>query len=267
MKPSSKPLLQQIPVELIERSQFQPRRHFDNEALLELAQSIQNSGVLQPVLVRPLLNNRYEIIAGERRWRAAQMAGLHNIPCLVNQYSDEQAAEIAIIENVNRVDLNPIEEALGYQRLIDDFRYIHDEVGAVVGKSRAKITNSLRLLKLGRELQQWIVEEKLSEGHAKVLAGVDSSLQLMLATKCIAKAWSVRKLEEEIKLLESNHHRPAKKADANLKALEKQLTDHFGCKVAVDFSEHDVRGEIRINYQNLDILQGLLQKMGLDYKD
>ena len=158
-----KATLQQISIDLLLRGQYQPRQHFDPEKLQELANSIKSTGgLLQPIVVRPLAHQKYEIVAGERRWRAAQLAGLEEISCLVYQYTDEQALQASIVENTSRAVLNPIEEAQAYQRLIDEFHYLHEEVAASVGKSRAAITNSLRLLKLEQRVQHLIISNPLS---------------------------------------------------------------------------------------------------------
>lgn len=261
---SHKSELKFIPVERVHRSPLQPRQSFDQELLNELAQSIRSSGVIQPIIVRPMSDHQYEIIAGERRWRAAQLAELAEIPCLINHYSDDQALEVATIENVNRVDLNPIEEAKAYQRFIDQFDYIHEEVAAAVGKSRVKITNALRLLKLHQRCQDWLVEGKLSEGHGKVLAVIPPIEQVLLAEKIIARNWSVRRLEEEIKKMQ-RYSVPTVRRDPNLLRLEQCLSDTVGCRSEIDF--HDGIGQVKIDFQNLDVLQGILKKLGVDVSD
>src|SRR5579872_972310 len=201
----SRAQLLQISIDLLIRGKYQPRRHFDPTQLQELADSIKTTGgLLQPIVVRPLGNNQYEIVAGERRWRAAQLAGLSEISCLVSQYTDEQALQASIIENINRADLNPIEEAQAYQRLIDEFAYVHDEVAAAVGKQRSSITNALRLLKLDVKIQDYLITGKLSEGHGKILASLTRLQQLELAERCIQKNWSVRKIELEARKLQQN---------------------------------------------------------------
>ena len=254
--------LKTIPVEQIQRGKYQPRREFDCEALQELADSIKSSGLLQPIVVRPLKDNRYEIIAGERRWRACQLNQEQSISCLVKHFSNEQAAEAAAIENIIRVDLNPIEVAKAYQRLIDEFGYLHEEVAAAVGKSRVKITNALRLLKLDRSVQEYIIAGRLSEGHGKVLAALSHTIQRELVTKCLARNWSVRKIEQEIKKLHAENNPAARRKDVNLKHLEKTVSDQIGCKTAIIFDED--KGSINIQFTNLDVLQGVLNKMNID---
>jgi len=183
-----KPILKQLSLDQLMRGEYQPRRHFDATELQELADSIKTTGgLLQPIVVRPLTKNKYEIIAGERRWRAAQLAGFHEVSCLVNEFTDEEALQASIIENINRADLNPIEEAEAYQRLIEEFGYLHEQIATAVGKSRTSITNALRLLKLHPKVQEFLIQKKLTEGHGKILAGLDLTQQLKLAENCIQK--------------------------------------------------------------------------------
>lgn len=262
-KLQAKAELKLIPMEWLQRGKYQPRREFNTEALQELADSLQSNGLLQPIIVRPMSNDQYEIIAGERRWRAAQLAGWSEINCLVNRFSDEQAAEAAAIENIIRVDLNPIEEAQAYQRLIDEFGYIHDEIALAIGKSRVKITNTLRLLKLDPSLQKLLIEGKLSEGHGKTLAALSPSFQRELAQKCLAYHWNVRKLELEVKkLTQTTSTTKETQKDPNLAYLEKAVTDKIGCRTSIQFDVN--RGSLNIEFANLDILDGLLKKLKID---
>ena len=263
-----KPTLQQIPIDLLVRGKYQPRHHFDPEKLRELADSIKSTGgLLQPIVVRPLNNQQYEIVAGERRWRAAQLVGLDDVSCLVHPYTDEQALQASIVENISRSDLNPIEEALAYKRLIDEFNYLHEEIAASVGKSRTAITNSLRLLKLDPRVQTLLITGELSEGHGKILAGVPSQHQIALAERSVQKAWNVRKLEAEVKKLQtadtssSSHY-----SDANLKHLESALSDHLGNKVQMEYEERG-GGFLRIRFNNIDELEGHFDKIGFKYED
>ncbi len=258
-----KPELHYLSIDQLERGQFQPRRHFDAAQLQELAESIKNTGgLLQPIVARPLNHGKFEIIAGERRWRAAQLAGLTEVACLVSRYTDEQALQAAIIENINRADLNPIEEAEAYQRLIDEFHYLHEEVAAAVGKSRVSITNSLRLLKLDPRVKELLITEKLSEGHGKILAGLSLSQQFPLAEKCVEKNWSVRKIELEVKKLQdisSDGKEPY--SDPNIKKLEMALTDHVGNKVQIECEERG-GGQMIIRFNNIDELEGHFDRLG-----
>ncbi len=258
--------LKKLPVESLVRGKFQPRRHFDEDELRELAESIKTTnGLLQPIVVREIADNTYEIIAGERRWRAAQLAEITEVDCLLGRYSDEQAMEAAIIENVNRSDLNPIEEANAYQRMINEFGYIHEEIAATVGKSRAKITNALRLLKLEERVQQLLINGDLAEGHGKILAGIDERQQFTLAQQCVAKTWSVRKLEQAIKKQTQVTHKVSAK-DPNVKLLEKELSDHVGCPIKINYDEHG-HGQLTVDFHNKDILDGLFDKLNFKLQE
>ena len=258
-----KPTLQQIAIDLLVRGKYQPRQHFDPEKLRELADSILSTGgLLQPIVVRPLTGNQYEIVAGERRWRAAQLAGLSEVSCLVYPYSDEQALQAAIVENISRADLNPIEEAQAYQRLIDEFHYLHEEVAASVGKSRTVITNSLRLLKLDPRIQKMLIIGDLSEGHGKILAGLPQHQQYALAELAAQKNWNVRKMELEVKKIQQaanidNHAY----TDANVKKLEAALSSHIGNRVQIEYEERG-GGYMRIRFNNIDELEGHFDKIG-----
>ncbi len=255
----AKPQLKEIPVDRLQRGRYQPRRHFAEEELQELAQSIRSSGLIQPIVVRPISGENYEIIAGERRWRAAQLAGLHELSCLVSNYNDEQAAAVSTIENINRVDLNPIEEAQAYRRMILEFNYRHDEMAAIVGKSRVKITNVLRLLKCNKRVQQLLIDGKLSEGHGRALAALPSEEQERWAEHCAARGWSVRRLEREIK---ASHFSPKEKerGDPDIEILANELGDYLGCHVAVEFNEQHCR--LHIDCGNIEIFEGVLERIG-----
>lgn len=260
----TKATFQHLSIEKLIRGRYQPRKHFDKAALEELATSIKSSGIIELIIVRPK-EEQYEIIAGERRWRAAQLVGLDIVPCVINNYTDEQAAAVTTIENIQRQDLNPIEEAQAYQRLVDDFHYRHEDIGMMIGKSRAAITNSLRLLQLDRRLQQWLIEGLLSEGHGKILAGVNHLEQYPLAQRCIEQALSVRQLE---KLLKEPHHLPIiNKQSKLLKHFEEQLSEQLCAEVKVEEDTNQQKGGwLRIRFHNPEILEGILDKMGLTYK-
>jgi ParB family chromosome partitioning protein len=261
-----KTTLQQISIDLLTRGKYQPRRHFDTEQLRELAESIKTTnGLLQPIVVRPLTSGQFEIIAGERRWRAAQLAGLTEISCLVSAYSDEQALQASIIENINRADLNPIEEAQAYQRLIDEFAYLHDEVAAAVGKSRAKISNALRLLKLDPRVQELLISCRLSEGHGKILAGIPLAQQFQLAEKSLQKGWSVRKIEAATKKLSNSDSQASPYNDANIKHLETALSGHVGNQVKINCEDRG-GGYVKIRFNNVDELEGHFEKLGFKYE-
>lgn len=263
----SRPQLLQIPIDQLARGKYQPRKFFDPVQLQELAESIKTTGgLLQPIIARPLKDKKFEIIAGERRWRAAQLAGLTEVACLVSHYTDEQALQAAIIENINRADLNPIEEAEGYQRLIDEFGYLHEEVAAAVGKSRAKITNALRLLKLDPRVQQLLISGHLSEGHGKILAGVPLSHQFQLAQLSIEKNWAVRKIEMEAKKLQQPTSAEGLYSDPNLAHLETALSDHVGNAVKIDCEERG-GGYMKIRFSNIDELEGHFERLGFAYSE
>lgn len=261
-----KSTLQHIPVDLLIRSKYQPRQYFDPDKLRELADSIKSTGgLLQPIVVRPI-GQQYEIVAGERRWRAAQLAGLSEVSCLVCYYTDEQALQAAIVENISRADLNPIEEAHAYQRLIDEFHYLHEEVAAAVGKSRTAITNSLRLLRLEPKVQSLLVAGQLTEGHGKILAGLKPHQQLELAERCAQKGWNVRKMELEAKKLQQTIESSHRYADANVKHLETALSEHIGNRVHIEYEERG-GGAIKIRFSNIDELEGHFERIGFKYNE
>jgi ParB family chromosome partitioning protein len=262
----SKPILQSLGIDQLVRGKYQPRHHFDPALLQELADSIKSTGgLLQPIVVRPLANGKYEIVAGERRWRASQLAGMSEISCLVSHYTDEQALQASIVENINRADLNPIEEAFAYQRLIDEFHYLHEEVAAAVGKSRTTVTNALRLLKLDARVQELLITGKISEGHGKILAGISLQHQFPLAERCIQKGWSVRKIELEAKKLQNPVNNTGPFSDANIRHLETALSDHVGNQVHIDCEEKG-GGTVKIRFNNIDELEGHFERLGFKYE-
>ena len=261
-----KPILQQVSIELLHQGHYQPRQHFDKEKLQELAESIKSTdGLLQPIVARPIGNGQFEIVAGERRWRAAQLAGLMEVSCLIYPYTDEQALQAAIVENINRADLNPIEEANAYQRLIDEFQYLHEEVAASVGKSRTAITNALRLLKLDPRIQEMLIDNRLTEGHGKILAGLSLHEQMPLADRTIKYQWSVRRIEQEVKkLLQAKSNDNHTYSDANLKHLETSLAEHLGNRVNIQYEDKG-GGYLQIRFNNVDELEGHFAKIGFQY--
>lgn len=266
-----KATLQEIPIEKLVRGRYQPREHFDPIKLQELSESIKTTGgLLQPIVVRPLPSSsekKYEIVAGERRWRAAQLAGLAEVSCLIDEYTDEQALQAAIIENINRSDLNPIEEAQAYQRLIDDFDYLHEEVAASVGKSRTVISNAVRLLKLDKRVQQLLISGELTEGHGKILASLSPAQQIQLAEAARQKKWNVRKLELETKKCQhTTFTKPKNYDDVNLKRLEVALSQHVGNRVEIACEERG-GGYMRIWFSNVDELEGHFDRVGFKYDE
>lgn len=258
--------IRSLAIEKLKRGIYQPRRQFDEEELEELALSIRANGLIQPIVVRPLLDGGYEIIAGERRWRAAQRAGFDEVMCLVRNYSDAQAAAVTTIENVIRKDLNPIEEARAYQRLLDEFHYSHEEIAAVIGKSRAKITNMLRLLRLERPVQDYLITGQLSEGHGKLLAGLVPKVQTKLAIEAVQQAWSVRQLEQAVRKAVENHATETTPNDPNLQALERKISEQLGTPIKLDHNAKDKGGWLNIRYYDTGTLEGLLDKIGVKYE-
>jgi ParB family transcriptional regulator, chromosome partitioning protein len=246
-----------LPIELLKRNPFNPRRAFSEVQLDELAQSIRDRGIIQPLIVRPAGNDNYEIVAGERRWRAAQRAGLHDVPVVVVEVNDREAFQLAIIENVQRADLNPIEEANAYQRLADEFDYSQEEVAKTVGKSRPHVANTLRLLKLTKPVQELITTGKLDAGHARILVGLDD--QGELANLIAERGYSVRQVEAMIRERTARAPRKPRAKDANSRAFEKRLTDALGLQVTLN--QRRDGGVLHIRYSNLDQLDDIARKL------
>ncbi len=249
--------VQQIPLELIEPNPYQPRQHFDEEKLQELAQSIAELGLLEPVLVRRT-GQTYQLIAGERRVRAARIAGLSEVPALVKDFGDLEVMQVALIENLQREDLNPIEEAEGYQRLIDEFGFTQSQAAQAVGRKRSSIANALRLLNLEESEKQMVQEGQLSVGHAKVLLGVaNKKKRAELAKKVVSEDLSVRQLEELVKKPERVPRGTAKMRSPELVQLEEDLQRRFGTKVTVTYKKG--AGRISIEYYSDEELERLLE--------
>lgn len=248
----------QLPVTALQRGKYQPRTQMHEEAIAELAASIKSQGMIQPILVRPIASGRYEIIAGERRWRAAQRAGLKEVPVLVRDVRDEAALAMALIENIQREDLNALEEAAGIQRLIDEFGMTHQSAGEAVGRSRTAVSNLLRLLQLPASVQQKMLDGALDMGHARALLGLPSTRQLELAERIVAQGLSVREVERQVAQLGADA--PVKRQRAvsrDLKDLEEELSDHLGASVEIR-SRGKGRGKLEIEYRSLDQLDALL---------
>ena len=214
-------------------NKYQPRKIFDEANLEDLTNSIKERGMIQPIIVRKSNNekSKFEIIAGERRWLAAQKAGLHNVPVVVTEADDLKSLEFAIVENVQRHDLNPLEEAQGYKRLIDDFNYDQDKVSKFIGKSRSYITNSLRLLSLPSEVIRLIEEKKITAGHAKILVGLENAV--FIANKIITKKLSVRQTENFVKIFKSKRSKSNKSKDSNVRDLEDSLSEKIGLNISI----------------------------------
>ena len=242
----------------VEPDRDQPRKEFDAEGLEELAQSIRQYGILQPILVNRS-EGYYKIIAGERRWRAAKLAGLEQAPILVKELTDEKAFEISLIENIQRQDLNPIEEALAYRRLMDEYHMTQETVAERVGKSRSGIANALRLLQLEPEVQQWVQEGSLSSGHAKVLSGVSAG-QTELAKKAIDEGWSVRQLEKAVKAWGQVRKQKETLVIPQYQEVEKKIRDILGTKVNIQYGKR--KGKIEIEYYSEEDLERLMMLFG-----
>ena len=258
-------ILKEIAIENLSVSPFQPRKDFPLETLKSLAETIKRVGILEPLLVRKsLTSDSYQIIAGERRWRDAQIAGLSTVPCLIKQYTDEQSAQISIIENVCREALDPISQAQAIKKLIEEFDYTHEAIGEILGLHRTAITNSLRLLTLDVRIQAFIKEEKLSETHGQMLAGIPQHNQYPLAHQAAAKNWSSRQLERAIKELTKNNIMYKLKKDVDIAKLEQQLSEKLGCSVIVGQNKKK-KPFLTINFSNLDQMQDILEKLG--YKE
>ena len=253
-----------ISISEIVRGKYQPRKIFNKESLDELANSIRERGVVQPIIVRKSkeFNNKYEIVAGERRWLASQNAGLNEIPAVVIEADDIKALEFAIVENVQRSDLNPVEEATGYKRLMDDFGYDQEKVGKFIGKSRAHIANCLRLLTLPKDVINLIEIGKITQGHAKVLVGMENAN--LLAKKIVEKKLSVRQAESLVNLFKKPKKMKLISKDSNLKDLENILINKLGIRVSIK-NKRNNSGSISFNYKDLDQLNKIIYVIKANY--
>ena len=253
-----------ISISSIVRNKYQPRKKFDKESLEELTASIRERGIIQPIVVRASedQDEKYEIIAGERRWQAAQNAGLHEVPVIIIKADNLKSLEFAIVENVQRKDLNPIEEAEGYKRLIDDFQYDQEKVSKFIGKSRAHISNCIRLLSLPKEIIELIIEEKISQGHAKILVGLENAI--LLAKKIISKKLSVRQTENLVRLIKTKNNYSNKRKDPNILSIEEELSDKIGMRVFVKNKRNNT-GIISLEYKAVDQLDRLVEIIKKNY--
>jgi ParB family chromosome partitioning protein len=250
-----------LPVARIRPGRYQPRTRMDQEALAELAASIQAQGLMQPVLVRPVDRDRYELIAGERRWRAAQMAGLQEVPALVREVADEAALAMSLIENIQRENLNPMEEAAGLQRLVDEFRMTHEQAADAVGRSRSATTNLLRLLKLAKPVQAMVMEGVLEMGHARALLALDGARQIEAANRIAARGLSVRETEALVgRLQRGSSARRKVRGDRDLARLEEEVSGRLGTTVQIRPGRKG-RGTIVVHYSGLDHLDEILKKL------
>ena len=256
--------LKMLAIDLIQQGPFQPRRDFDQDALNGLAESIKTQGLVQPILVRPTVGGHsYEIVAGERRWRAAQIADVHHIPVIIKDVTDSEAMCLALIENIQRQDLNPLEEASALERLINEFEMTHDAVAEAVGRSRPAVSNLLRLLELDDRVKRMVETGKLDMGHARALLSLSSSKQLEAASRIVKQGLSVRATENLVKQLsDDNGQNNLKKdsKDSNITKLESDLSERLAAKVSITHQSSG-RGKLQISYNSLDELEGILKRL------
>jgi len=254
-----------LPIEYLKSSRFQPRKDFDPARLQELADSITAQGVIQPLVVRPIGENRYEIVAGERRWRAAQLARLHDIPVVVRDISDQSALAIALIENIQREDLNPLEEAEALKRLQEEFALTHQQIADAVSKSRATVTNMLRLNELNPEVKELLLMRKIEMGHARAILSLDLRSQGELAKKIAAKNLNVRETEALVRKhqeeAKNNPQQQTKSLDPDIARLQERVTQSIGAQAQIKHSEKG-SGKLIISYDSLEQLEGVLERLG-----
>jgi ParB family chromosome partitioning protein len=263
--PKNEGSLQTLSITDLKPGKYQPRSIMQEEALHALSQSILKQGVMQPIIVRPIGNNQYEIIAGERRWRAAKLANLNEVPVIIKNIPDESALAMALIENIQREDLNPLEEAIGIKRLIDEFNMTHEEAADAVGKSRVTVSNLLRLLTLTKPVQDRLLTGKIDMGHARALIGLEGSQQIMLCEEAIQKNLSVREVEALVKNLQNGYKKDtpkssSKKMNADVRQLEESLAETLGASVTIDAKKNG-SGTLKVHYRNLEQLDEILHKI------
>lgn len=252
--------LREVPIDLIQRGRYQPRRDMDPVTLQELADSIRQQGVMQPVVVRPIAEGRYELIAGERRWRATQMAELDSIPAIIRDVPDEAAIAMALIENIQRENLNPIEEAFALQRLQDEFGLTQAQVAEAVGKSRTTITNLLRLIGLTEDVRLMLEHGDLEMGHGRAMLTLQPEQQMQVAKQVVAKSLSVRQTEALVRRVQQetpDRKKPKGEVDPNIRALQDDLAERLGARVSIDHGQKG-KGKLVIAYSSLDELDGIL---------
>ncbi len=261
--------LRTLPVDVVVRGQYQPRMKMDSDALEGLANSIKSQGVVQPIVVRPLEGaDTYEIIAGERRWRATQLAGLHEIPVIIKDVTDQTAMCLALIENIQREDLNPIDESRALSRLLQEFKMTHDAAAEAVGRSRSSVSNLLRLLDLHVDVQQLLKTGKIEMGHGRAILALDITRQTEVARKVVKQGLSVRATEQLVKGLKDNRGKPKgnkrnsgpSKLDPNLRSLQEDISERLGAAVTIKHSKGG-KGSLEINYNSLDELDGILSRI------
>ena len=258
------PKTNQLPISDLVPNKYQPRKIFDEVSLNDLTNSIKENGMIQPIIVRKSNNadKKYEIIAGERRWLAAQRAALHNVPVVITEVDDLKSLEFAIVENVQRHDLNPLEEAQGYKRLIDEFSYDQEKVSKFIGKSRSYITNSLRILTLPDDVIKLVETQKLTTGHAKILVGLENAS--FVANKIIEKKLSVRQSENFVRIFRNKRNKSSKSRDTNIIALELSISNKIGLNVQIQNNKRN-KGKISFEYKDLDQLNKIIDVIKLNY--
>ncbi|MBX3629256.1 MAG: ParB/RepB/Spo0J family partition protein [Nitrosomonas sp.] len=251
--------LQNLEIALLQPGKYQPRSNMDQSALANLAESIKTQGVMQPILVRAMGMDHYEIIAGERRWRAAQLAGLTEVPAIIREVADDAALAISLIENIQREDLNPLEEAMGIQRLINEFGMTHQTAAEALGSSRSAISNLLRLLNLTEPVQEMMMQGKIDMGHGRALLALESAQQIRIANMIVLKRLSVRETEKIIQQLIKPQTRKVQKNDRDILALQESVSERLGAQVTIKSGKNG-RGNIIIHYSNLDQLDDILNR-------
>ena len=257
----SKGELQKLAIEFLQSGKYQPRKDMSEEPLEELASSIRAQGIIQPIVVRPIGANKYEIIAGERRWRAAQLAKLDTVPCIIKDVPDEAAVAIALIENIQREDLNAMEEAIALNRLLNEFELTHQQVAEAVGKSRTTVTNLLRLNNLNDDVKILLEHGDIEMGHARCLLALDGEAQSDAARSAVAKALTVRETEKLVRaILEPAPEKEVQEKDPDVKQLEQKLAENLGAKVEINYNKKG-KGKLVISYTNLDELDGILSRI------
>ena len=265
-EPAPGDVLKTLPIDQIQAGRYQPRQHFDGTALDELAESIKAQGVIQPILVRTIGKDRYEIIAGERRWRASERAGLAEVPVVLRKVDDRAVIAMALIENIQREDLNPLEEAQALARLIDEFALTHQQAAEAVGRSRAAVSNLLRLLELPEPIRSLLAEGRLEMGHARALLTLSPQAAVALAQQAATEGWSVREVERRAqtlaagKLPESKPLKPKPRRDADLAQLERELGETLGTRVEL-LAGRGGKGKLVLHYHGHDTLDGLLERL------
>ena len=259
---SSRDALKELPLDLITPGPYQPRSIFDKDRLEELAESIRHQGVIQPVVVRAMGDKEYQLIAGERRWRAAQMAGIESIPAIIRDVPDEIAIAMALVENIQRENLNPIEEATALKRLVMEFQMTHQEAGDAVGRSRSAVSNLLRLLELSEEVRELVDARHLEMGHARALLTLDASMQARAAREVVAKRLSVRETEHLVRRMKNPPQRNTLAIDPDIRRLQDNLSEKLCAKVKLQHNAKG-KGKMVIAYNSADELEGILEQMGL----